>query len=802
MIRQGVVALASHWVRHPLQLAMLVVGLALATALWSGVQAINAEARAAYAEAAAALGGDRLARIVAAGGGGISQAGYVALRRAGWQVSPVVEGTIRIGGRPLRLLGLDPATLPPEARIGAGPMAEGAAADRGALLASPETVAEHGGDLVAQEGVPPGVVLADIGVALQKLGTADITRLIVAAQQPLGLPPLDQVVSGLVPQPPDASGDLARLTDSFHLNLTAFGLLAFLVGMFIVQSAIGLAFDQRRGVVRTLRALGMPLATVMALLVAELVGMALLAGLAGLVLGYGVAAALLPDVAATLAGLYGASVDGTLHLRPVWWLQGLGIAIGGTIAAAALHLIHLSRMTVLAPVQPEAWARGSRRLLLVQGLAAAGFWAVALLLALTAQGLTAGLTAGFGILAALVLGAAAGLPVLLAGLLALAQALVRRVGAGPVADWFWADARAALPGLSLALVALMLALATNIGVGTMVASFRATFTGWLDQRLASELYITARSEAEAAAITAWLGPRVDAVLPIWQAEAVLMAAPATVYGIVDHETYRQNWPMLQGLPGVWDRVTAGQAVLINEQLHYRQGLDLGDTLALPGGWIAPVAGIYSDYGNPQAQVIVGLDRLVAHFPEAERLRMGVRVAPDRVAALEQAIAGQFGLPLAAMQDQASVKRLSLQVFDRTFSVTAALNLLTLAVAGLAMFASLLTLAGLRLPQVAPLWALGMTRARLAWLDLGRCLMLAMLAMLAAVPVGLGLAWVLLAVVNVAAFGWRLPMQVFPADWLRLGLSGMLAAAVAAAIPAIRLARTSPSALLRVFADER
>ena len=798
MIRQGVVALASHWVRHPLQLAMLVVGLALATALWSGVQAINAEARAAYAEAAAALGGDRLARIVAAGGGGISQADYVALRRAGWQVSPVVEGTIRIGGRPLRLLGLDPATLPPEARIGAGPMAEGAAADRGALLASPETVAEHGGDLVAQEGVPPGVVLADIGVALQKLGTADITRLIVAAQQPLGLPPLDQVVSGLVLQPPDASGDLARLTDSFHLNLTAFGLLAFLVGMFIVQSAIGLAFDQRRGVVRTLRALGMPLATVMALLVAELVGMALLAGLAGLVLGYGVAAALLPDVAATLAGLYGASVDGTLHLRPVWWLQGLGIAIGGTMAAAALHLFHLSRMTVLAPVQPEAWARGSRRLLLVQGLAAAGFWAVALLLALTAQGLTA----GFGILAALVLGAAAGLPVLLAGLLALAQALVRRVGAGPVADWFWADARAALPGLSLALVALMLALATNIGVGTMVASFRATFTGWLDQRLASELYVTARSEAEAAAITAWLGPRVDAVLPIWQAEAVLMAAPATVYGIVDHETYRQNWPMLQGLPGVWDRVTAGQAVLINEQLHYRQGLDLGDTLALPGGWIAPVAGIYSDYGNPQAQVIVGLDRLVAHFPDAERLRMGVRVAPDRVAALEQAIAGQFGLPLAAMQDQASVKRLSLQVFDRTFSVTAALNLLTLAVAGLAMFASLLTLAGLRLPQVAPLWALGMTRARLAWLDLGRCLMLAMLAMLAAVPVGLGLAWVLLAVVNVAAFGWRLPMQVFPADWLRLGLSGMLAAAVAAAIPAIRLARTSPSALLRVFADER
>lgn len=39
-------ALASHWRRNRLQLLTLVLGLALATALWSGVQAINAEARA------------------------------------------------------------------------------------------------------------------------------------------------------------------------------------------------------------------------------------------------------------------------------------------------------------------------------------------------------------------------------------------------------------------------------------------------------------------------------------------------------------------------------------------------------------------------------------------------------------------------------------------------------------------------------------------------------------------------------------------------------------------------------------
>ena len=55
---------------------------------------------------------------------------------------------------------------------------------------------------------------------------------------------------------PSAETDLERLTDSFHLNLTAFGLLSFFVGLFIVNSAIGLAFEQRLPILRTLRACG------------------------------------------------------------------------------------------------------------------------------------------------------------------------------------------------------------------------------------------------------------------------------------------------------------------------------------------------------------------------------------------------------------------------------------------------------------------------------------------------------------------------------------------------------------------
>src|SRR5439155_6748459 len=109
---------------------------------------------------------------------------------------------------------------------------------------------------------------------------------------------------------PNAESDLERLTDSFHLNLTAFGLLSFFVGLFIVNSAIGLAFEQRLPMLRTLRACGVSARMLNSVLVTELVSLALVAGLAGLVCGYFIAAALLPDVAASLRGLYGAQIPG------------------------------------------------------------------------------------------------------------------------------------------------------------------------------------------------------------------------------------------------------------------------------------------------------------------------------------------------------------------------------------------------------------------------------------------------------------------------------------------------------------
>lgn len=803
MLAQGFLALLSHWRRKPLQLAMFVLGLALATALWSAVQAINGEARASYARAAAVLGQDRLSFLAREDGARFNEEIVETLRSAGWRVSPVVEGERRFGDVRLRIIGVDPASLPPESgQIDVSfidPDYETFIVPPLVLIMAPETARRlQGNDLpLVRESatLPPGVALGEIGAVQSLLGAeGQVSRLLLWPEQPADAAPLSRVAPDLVLKQPAAASDLARLTDSFHLNLTAFGFLAFAVGIFIVHAAIGLAFEQRRPIFRTLRALGLPLHTLMLLLTLELLAFAALAGFMGVVLGYGVASLLLPDVSATLRGLYGAEVLGTLSVRPWVWAAGVAIAVGGTALSASGGLLRLWHMPVLAPARPREWARASAKVIRMQAVGSVVLFVLAAIL--TIYG--ASLVAGFAALAALLLGAALALPPLLSLLLAFGGRLSR----GVLAQWFWADTRQQLPGLSLALMALLLALAANIGVGSMVSSFRLTFTGWLDQRLASELYVTARTAAEGQAMRDWLIPRSDAVLPVWNSAGQVSGQPVLIYGMADHATYRDNWPMLSAAPGVWDEVAAGRAVIVNEQLSRRTHLSLGDRVQLARGPSLPVAGVFSDYGNPRGEVIISIDLLTKLYPDAQRLRFAVRVAPAKAAALADQLRAAFDLPVANVVDQASVKAFSLRVFERTFAVTATLNVLTLGVAAIAIFASLLTLAGMRLPQIAPVWAMGFTRRNLALLELLRSLALAALTMLLAIPVGLGLAWLLLAVVNVEAFGWRLPLHVFPWEWLRLGLLALLAAGLAALIPALRLVRLPPAELLKVFASER
>lgn len=798
MTRAVLQALAAHWRRNPLQFFTFLAGLALATALWSGVQAINAEARASYDAAAATLGEGRFDQLVPRAGDSLPQETYVALRRAGWQVSPVVEGVLRTDAGRVRIVGLDPLTTPGALSPvgGARDIDLNSFLTVGVLFADAATagrLADLPQEVVTDTSVAPDTALTDVGVAQRLLDRPErLSRLILAPEQPMGLPPLEQVAPGLTRVAAQSGSDVGQLTGSFHLNLTAFGLLSFAVGIFIVHGTIGLVFEQRRGMVRTLRTLGVPLRRLILLMAVELLVLSLLAGGIGVVLGYVIAALLLPDVAATLEGLYGAQVSGGLQLRPVWWLSGLAIAVLGAGLAGAGALWRIARMPILASARPRAWAMAAGRGRWLQGAAAVLLLAVAAGIALA----DAGLIAAFALLGCLLIGAALALPLILGAVLALGQSRAK----GVIGGWFWADTRQQLPGLSLALMALLLAMAANVGVSTMVSSFRLTFIDFLDQRLFADAYIRGVDRDRMPGIEAFLQDRGATVLPLLRVDSRLAGVPAELMGARVGPAYETNWTFVAARPEAWTQVAAGDAVIVNEQLARRAGLWLDDMLDLGGGLRLPVAGVYGDYGNPLGQAVVSETRFGEIFPDETPRQFGVLgLDPDD---LRSALGERFGLPPSSVVDQSSVKAFSLGVFERTFTVTAALNVLTLAVAGFAILMSLLTLSAIRLPQLAPVWAMGLTRGALARVELIRALVLAALTALLALPLGLALAWVLLAMVNVQAFGWRLPMYLFPLDYARLGLLTLLAAALAALWPALRMARTPVSQLLRVFANER
>ena len=316
-----------------------------------------------------------------------------------------------------------------------------------------------------------------------------------------------------------------------------------------------------------------------------------------------------------------------------------------------------------------------------------------------------------------------------------------------------------------------------------------------------------QNPAQARELQSWLKqqPSLSAVLPNWQVSIQLQGWPADVFGVIDHPTYRQHWPLLEALgDNPWDRLAKDDALMLSEQLARRLKVHLGDHLTLPtpnGPWSPRIVGIYADYGNPKGHLLVNVDHLLRGWPQLTPNRFNLRIEPPLIPAFLKTLQTRFALDDSRIVDQARLKGWSTQVFERTFAATAALNSLTLGVAGVALFISLLTQSQSRLGQLAPLWALGVTRRQLMLLNLGQTWLLAVLTLVLALPLGIALAWCLDTVINVQAFGWRLPLRVFPLQLAQLMGLAVLATLLASAWPLYSLYRSQPADLLRTFAHE-
>jgi putative ABC transport system permease protein len=139
---------------------------------------------------------------------------------------------------------------------------------------------------------------------------------------------------------------------------------------------------------------------------------------------------------------------------------------------------------------------------------------------------------------------------------------------------------------------------------------------------------------------------------------------------------------------------------------------------------------------------------------------------------------------------------SLEIFDRTFQITEVLRVLAAIVAFLGVLSALLSIELERARELAILRALGFSPRELTVTLLAQTSLLGAAAGLAAVPIGVGLAALLVHVINRRSFGWTMDF-VFAPGTLVAGLALAIGAALLAGIyPALRAIRTGLGGALR------
>lgn len=819
-------SLLAHYRRHPVQAAFLLAGVVMANVLLVGTQVINAQARASYAEGEQLLGAGPQGRLRSADGqAAFDERYYVDLRLAGFhELAPLLRRVvITAEGEPLELLGLDGLAMPRQTGQGRQRIdTQGDGGDYASfsfppyeLWAAPARLRQLGLDegeglpLADGQQLPPlreapnqslgHRLVLDIG-ALQEL-TGDrgaLSDILVFNMSPERLSQLREALpDALTWVANDNQPDPVELTRSFHLNLAAMGLLSFVVGVFLVYNALAFSYTDRRVLLRRLRLTGVSRRALRGALLVELTGFLVLGAAIGAWLGALMASWLLPGVGQTLAQLYGVYIQYPDGLTPGGWWPPVLMTLAAGLLCAAFPL----RQALAAPLLDrgasgwslKATARRDGQLAMV-GLV---FLAVALLLAGKAQTVLLALAG----MACLLLGAALLLPFVLRVLLGLLQRGVpeRRASLG----WLVADSRWLLGPASLALMAVTLALVANSGLNVMIGSFRDATDQWLTQRLTAQLYL--RGTVETADLERWLTDEAPgAALAERHSVTVQRTSPRGDRVPLDAvdlplvPRFLDSIVLIDGVPDAMQRFAAGEGVLISERAWRLDGWTVGDPLPVCDAiGSLPVVGSYHDYGNPVSQVMLSPAVHGACWPGLEPAGQAIHGPADLdwpgiALGLRQA----FALEEDDLIDQRELRAVGMAVFDRTFTVTRALNVLTLMVAGIGIFCAISAIHHHRVGQQALLASLGLNRRQRGGLLLLQWGVLGLLSMVLVWPFGVLLAGYLAGVVTPVAFGWSFPLIIEPGPFLALTVTAVLCLLLAVVLPSLRLLRTTPGDLLR------
>jgi len=875
-----------RWVtRHPGQVALTVLGVALGVAVVVAIDLAIQSSRAAFQVSTETVAG-RATHRIEGGPSGLPDAVFTTVRtELGLRASaPVVESWVAwdaVPGRALRLLGVDVFSerpfrpwlaggTPAESRggeaSGVGAGGGGAAGGSGSFDIT-RLLTEVGSVLVsapaaAEAGVTPGDTLTLtvegrtrrallIGLItpqddLARQGLADLILTDIGTAQGFAGRPgrlthvdliidedradsLTAAIEAVLPAgarlvPAGARADtLQGMLRAFDLNLTALSLLALVFGMFLIYNAMTFSVVRRRELLGALRAIGVTRIEIIRLVGGEAVVTGVIGTSLGLVIGVVLGRGLVGLVTQTINDLYFVLSVQSLSLPPLVLLKGAVLGVGSTLLAAAPAVREAVNAPPRATLVRSLGEDRMRRLVPRAALAGAGLFVAGLtLLVIPSRSVGVSFIGLFGVL----IGAALVTPLATTRFVHAVTPLLSRT-LGILGTMAARSVTAALSRTAPAIAALVVAVSVTVGLGIMIQSFRSTVVAWLDHTLQADIYISPpspiASRAEGTldpALIARLSavPGVDGVSTYRGTEIITDYGVNRVVALELDPRGEAAFRFLEGDPTAALRAFRNEgAVIVSEPFAWRSGLGVADSLELntdAGPTRFAIAGVFRDYGSEQGVIMMARDTWNAVMDDRGITSLGIFLgaasandgpaaritAPERTAATDAVVRA---LREAAGPDEAIVIRsnaelraTSLEVFDRTFAITAVLRGLAFIVAFIGVLAALMALQLERARELGVLRANGLTPQQVWGLVTTQTGVLGLVAGLLAMPLGLILAAVMIHVVNRRSFGWTLDMQTDPTVLLQaLGLA-LIGALLAGLYPAWRMARTSPALALR------
>jgi putative ABC transport system permease protein len=817
-----------HLLRHPVQLLLALLGLALGVATIVAVDVATGSAARAFELSLAAVQGPATHELDG-GPAGIDETWYLHLVRTLHVVraNPVVEGYVTTGDEALQLLGVDPLAAAGFAAGGgsADGTLQGAATELDSAGALAQWLSGAGAvlltrDTATQLGLRPGAsfavdagghalqghllaVLGDTGGGLAAVMLTDVST----AQQWLGLQGRLTRIDLRVPA--DAAAELAQvrrelppgvtlnvaaqraragldMTQAFNTNLRALSLLALLVGLFLVYGTMSFAIVQRRRTLGILRALGATRAQLLRIILLEATGLAIVGGVLGLAAGTLIGRTLVGMVSRTINDLYYVVAVNSVTLPPGEPLLAIGAAVAVALLAAAapaLEAIHSTpQLTLRASVLEGRARRVAAVLLGVSALLALG----CIVVVLSTQ---RSVLAGFGALVLAMLSVAAATP---AVLYACARGLARSpLSAAPPVRLALGGIAGSLSRTGVAVAALAMAVTAMIGISIMVDSFRESLRDWLSHTLQADIYVGAPGPGFArperrldAAVVADL-VRVPGIAGYSASRRAIVDSdrgPVVLDAMDVTPMMRAGVDLTAAAPDVWQRFADGEALLA-QPLAYRLNLTIGSTLRLTtaqGLRSFRVAGVFREYGNDRGSVRISRAVYRRLWQDAAVSTLALEVLPgtDVGAVVGRLYGAAAGRQALQVDTPAQVRAISLAIFERTFVITRVLNWLAAGVAAVGLVSALLAWQLGRTRELALLRVVGLTRAGAAVMIQAQTVFMGVVALLAALPAGLLTAVLLVRVINRRAFGWQIDLHLHPAQ-----VSGAIALALIAAFAA-------------------